>query len=108
MTVYKATNEETGEVIEGGARDLARNLGVTTNSIYNAASDGFRVRGTWLIYRNTKKPNIETKCDRITPKNLEDWDKFTAPYKALSEKKKKRNSEGKRIRLRTRYNVGVY
>ena len=93
MTVYKATNEETGEVIEGGARDLARNLGVTANSIYNAASDGFRVRGAWLIYRNIKKPDVETKCDRLTIKNLEDWDKFTAPYKALSEKKRNRKNK---------------
>lgn len=108
MTVYRATNEETGEVIEGGARDLARTLGVSTNSIYNAASDGFRVRGEWIIYRNIQKPEIESKCDRLTIKNLEDWERYTAPYKALSEKKKKRNSEGKRIRLRTRYNVGVY
>jgi hypothetical protein len=106
MTLYKATNEETGEVIEGGARDLARNLGVITNSIYNAASDGFRVNGKWLIYREVKNVDMETKCDRIPPQLFDEWERVTAPFKKASQKGRKKGSG--RIRLRTRYNVGIY
>lgn len=106
MTVYKATNEETGEVIEGGARDLARNLGVTANSIYNAASDGFRVNGKWLIYREIKNVDTETKSDRLSPQLFDEWEKVTEPFKKASQKGRKKRSG--RIKLRTRYNVGVY
>jgi hypothetical protein len=106
MTVYRATNEETGESIEGGARDLARNLGVTTNSIYNAASDGFRVNSKWLIYREIKNINTETKCDRISPQLFEEWETVTEPFKKASKKGRKKGNG--RIKLRTMYNVGVY
>jgi hypothetical protein len=106
MTVYRATNEETGEVIEGGARDLARNLGVITNSIYNAASDGFRVNGKWLIYREVKNVDMETKCDRIPPQLFDEWERVTAPFKKASQKGRKKTDS--KIRLRTRYNVGIY
>lgn len=106
MTVYRATNEETGETIEGGARDLARNLGVITNSIYNAASDGFRVNGKWLIYREVKNVDMETKFDRISPQLFEEWERVTEPFKKASQKGRKKGSG--RIRLRTRYNVGIY
>lgn len=106
MTVYRATNEETGEVIEGGARDLARNLGVTANSIYNAASDGFRVNGKWLIYREIKNVDMETKCDRLSPQLFEEWERVTAPFKKASKKGCKKGNS--RIKLRTMYNTGVY
>jgi hypothetical protein len=106
MTVYRATNEETGEVIEGGARDLARTLGVTSNSIYNAASDGFRVNGKWLIYREIKNVDTETKCDRISPQLFDEWEKATEPFKKASKKECKKGNS--RIKLRTMYNTGVY
>lgn len=105
MTVYRAINEETGEVIEGGASDLARKLGVTRNCIYNASSKGYVVRDSWTVKCRNQQLDEETKADRLSPQNLEDWDRFTAPYKALSEKKRKKKN---RSRLRTRYNVGVY
>ena len=110
MTVYKATNEETGEVIEGGARDLAKKLGVVTKSIYNAVALQQKIKYVWFI--STEKPyrkansKSDDKTNRVTPQLLDEWERVTAPYKKASQKgRKKRNS---RIKLRTMYNVGVY
>ena len=106
MTVYKATNEETGEVIEGGARDVAKALGVVTKSIYNAACGNVKIRNVWFVTTNTKRSKASGNSNKITPKLLDEWEKVTEPYKKASQKGcKKRNS---RIKLRTRYNVGVY
>lgn len=49
MTVYKATNEETGEVVEGGSRDLAKIIGTTQKNVINASCEQRKIRNLWRI-----------------------------------------------------------
>ena len=81
MTVYKATNEETGEVVEGGSRDLAKIIGTTQKNVINASSEQRKIRNLWRIekYKTDSKPSAS-----IPVTLAEEWDRFTAPYKALS------------------------
>lgn len=78
MTTYIAENIETGEVIEGGSRDIARKLGVVPNTICNAVSTKSKVRFVWIV-KSRNLPKI--------PKELwEEWDRVTAPFKKLKNK----------------------
>ena len=85
MVVYRATNIETGEIIEGGARDLARKLGVAHGYIFNAVSRQQKVKCVWFISTEKKKDKIVT---RNLQSLLEEWDVVTAPFKKLSAKAK--------------------
>lgn len=85
MVVYRATNIETGEIIEGGARDLARELGVAPRYIYNAVSSQQKIKFVWFISSNTKKSKSN---GQITPQQLAEWERVTAPFKRLSAKKR--------------------
>ena len=105
MTVYKATNEETGEVIDGGSRDLAKIIGTTQKNVMNASYQNSKIRNLWSITKH-KTPS---RSNNIIPVALaEDWDRFTAPYKALIASKHGNKKGSGKIRLRTMYNVGVY
>jgi hypothetical protein len=110
MQIYRATHIETGEIIEGGARDLARKLGVVTKSIYNAVALQQKIKYVWFI--STEKPyrkansKSNDKTNRVTPQLLDEWEKVTEPFKKASQKGRKKGNS--KIRLRTRYNVGVY
>ena len=100
MTLYKATNVETGEVVEGGSRTLARHIGVIPCEVQKALKTKEKIKGVWAI-----------KCQNIygeTRDIFKDWDRFTAPYKALSAIKRGIKKGNGRIRLRTMYNVGFY
>lgn len=78
MVVYRATNIETGEIIEGGARDLARKLGVVQNSIYNAVSTQQEIKFVWFISSERKtKPKIVYMPSDI----WDEWDRVTEPFK---------------------------
>lgn len=110
MQIYRATNIETGEIIEGDAKDLAKKLGVVTKHIYNAVALQQKIKYVWFI--STEKPcrnansNSNSKANRISPQLIEEWEQVIAPFKKASQKGHKKGN-GK-IKLRTRYNVGVY
>lgn len=100
MTNYIAENVETGQTIRGGARTLARHIGVIPCEVQKALKTKEKIKGVWAI-----------KCQNIygeTRDIFEEWDRFTAPYKALSARKRGNKKGNGRIRLRTMYNVGVY
>jgi len=106
MQVYRATNVETGEIIEGDAKYLAKKLGVVTKHIYNAVALQQKIRYVWFISTEKKPHKTEGKANRMTPKLLEEWDEATTPFKKASKKGRKKGNG--RIKLRTMYNVGVY
>jgi hypothetical protein len=84
VVVYRATNIETGEVIEGGVRDLARTLGVVPKYLYNAVANQQKIRYVWFITseRKTKPKCISTHL----PSDVwDEWDRVTEPFKKLSE-----------------------
>ena len=106
MVVYRATNVETGEIIEGGARDVAKALGVVPKTIYNAVALQQKIRYVWFISADKKRSKASGNSTKITPQLLDEWEKVTEPYKKASKNScKKKNS---RIKLRTMYNTGVY
>ena len=86
MQIYRATNIETGEIIEGGARDIARKLGVVQKTIYNAVAMQQNVRFVWFISTDKKQKVSGGKPNKITPDLLDKWDKVTEPFKKLSKK----------------------
>jgi hypothetical protein len=105
VTIYRAENIDTGEVIEGCAKDLAKKIGVAQKYIFNAVSKKQRVRRMWYI----TKDGMADKTKYCIPVTLVDeWDSVTAPYKALIASKHGSKKSNGRIRLRTMYNVGVY
>lgn len=83
MQIYRATNIETGEIIEGGAKDLAKKLGVVTNAIYNAENLQQKVRFVWFI----SKGKAEGKTNYNYPQALlEEWDRVTEQFRKLRAK----------------------
>ena len=88
MVVYRATNIETGEIIEGGARDLARELGVVQNTIYNAVAMQQKIKYVWFVSTEKRNCKLESKANRMTPHLIEEWERVTAPFKKLSAKKR--------------------
>lgn len=85
MTTYIATNIETGEIIEGGAKDIAKKLGVVTNAIYNAENMQQKVRFVWFISKG-KRASKRT-CD-IPTALLGEWDMVTAQFKKASARRR--------------------
>lgn len=86
MQVYRATNVETGEIIEGDAKYLAKKLGVVTKHIYNAVALQQKIRYVWFISTDKKQKVSGGKPNKITPDLLDKWDKVTEPFKKLSKK----------------------
>lgn len=105
MTIYIAENIETGEIIEGGARELAKELGVAHGYIMNAVSKGQKVKREWYI---TKDNTANKTLYSVPMSTQEDWNIITAPYKELIAQRNNRRSRIARTRLRTMYNVGIY
>lgn len=87
MVIYKAENLVTGEVIEGGARDLAKVFGMTINAIYNAVSNEGCVKKGWIVY---KENMVKDNAYRLPQELLEEWDRVTAPFKRLNRKKREK------------------
>ena len=85
VVVYRATNIETGEIIEGGARDLARALGVAPRYIYNAVSNQQKVRFVWFI-SSEKKTKPKSVFSYLPLDIWDEWDRVTEPFKKLSAK----------------------
>ena len=87
MTTYIAENIETGEVIEGCAKELAKKIGVAVGSIMNAVSTNNKVKRMWSISKN----GTANKTLYCIPMALqEEWDAVTAPFKKLIARKNKK------------------
>lgn len=84
---YRATNNKTGEVIEGYAEEMRKTLNVGLSTLYTAATTGRKIGGKWSV---DKIDESDTDNDyKFTRKNLSDWDRVTAPFKQASERKKR-------------------
>ena len=83
MTTYIAENIETGEVIEGGVRDIARKLGVVPNTICNAVSAKSKVKFVWVI---TKRVGINENPYKFPQALLDEWDRVTEQFRKLKVK----------------------
>lgn len=105
MVIYKAENIDTGEVISGDAKELAKKIGVARMSIVNAVSKQQKVRRAWYI---TKESTVNKTPYSVPMETQEKWDRETAPYKELIAQRNNRRNKISRTRLRTMYNVGKY
>lgn len=85
MITYIATNIETGEIIEGGAKDIAKKLGVVTNAIYNAENLQQKVRFVWFISKGKRESE---RTYNFPTALLEEWDRVTAPFKKASARRR--------------------
>lgn len=74
MTVYVATNINTGEVIEGGARYLSRKLGVTTAFVYKATSTQKLIKSVWSVDKIDTENNTPYRLPQAL---LDEWDAVT-------------------------------
>jgi len=82
--IYRAVNTETGEILEGTAKELAEIIGVTNITISKVALEGRRSKGF-------KVDKIsEPKCDRNDNKFCKDilaeWEAVTKPFKEASRR----------------------
>lgn len=64
LNQYRATNCETGEVIEGIIKDIARHICVTDCTARNAARNGAKVAKVWTVERIASKKGFDKICDR--------------------------------------------
>lgn len=94
MTTYIAENIETGEVIEGGVRDIARKLGVVPNTICNAVSAKSKVKFVWVI---TKRVGINENPYKFPQALLDEWNLVTEKFRKASARKGCRNAENKKL-----------
>ena len=74
--IYRATNESTGEVIEGPARYVAEIVCVDPKRLYNYAERENTARGWKIEFVETE--NFHSK---ITKTNWKEWDEFTEPIR---------------------------
>lgn len=77
---YRITNIKTGEVLEGGAAELAEKIGITAKGFYNAEACEFKAGGVWDIEKideGTRNPNGR----HIPPELWKMWDEVTEPFK---------------------------
>lgn len=77
---YRITNIETGEILEGGAAELAEKIGITVKGFYNAELCKFKACGVWDIEKfeeGTKKQHGR----HIPPELWRMWDEVTEPFK---------------------------
>jgi hypothetical protein len=82
--IYRAVNTETGEILEGTAKELAEIIGVTNITISKVALEGRRAKGF-------KVDKIsEMKGDRSDNKFSKDiiaeWEAVTKPFKEASRR----------------------
>ena len=89
--VYEATNIKTGEKIVGTGEDLSARLGVSRAYISKQWSEGGRICLDWKVEKLDERLIAEKPNNGSIPYSLqEEWDKVTAPYKRLSERKASR------------------
>lgn len=88
FVVYEVTNVKTGEKFVGTGEDISERLGVSRAYISKQELEGGRIHFDWKLERLDEKVIREKSNNGSIPYSLqEEWDKFTAPFKKLSEKK---------------------
>lgn len=87
MTFYRATHNETGEVLEGSKRELAESLGVLPTTIYQAAILKDNVNTHWKI-RKIVSEKLESSKGNFPIELREEWDRVTEPFKIASRTKR--------------------
>ena len=89
--VYEVTNIKTGEMFVGTADDISARLGVTRGYISKQEIAGGRICLDWKIERVDQRAIVEKPNNYSIPYTLqEEWDKVTAPFKRLAERKASR------------------
>lgn len=97
MIIYRATHDETGEIIEGDSKVIARQLKVVPTTINKIALKNGKVATHWKVqrigkmnkadYPNGDRPvSIVDKAQHIPLALCEEWDKVTAPFKVARRK----------------------
>lgn len=95
MIIYRATHDETGEIIEGDSKVIARRLKVVPSTINKVALKNGKVSTHWEIQRIGKmnkadypagdRPvSIVDKVQHIPLALCEEWDRVTEPFKMAS------------------------
>lgn len=85
--IYRATNESTGEVIEGLASYVADIVGVSPKRLYGYAERENTAKGWKIEFVET-----ENFRSNITKTNWKEWDEFTEP---IREYIRRRNAKRK-------------
>lgn len=85
LIIYSAVNENTGERIEGTARELGQILGTSAKNINKYESQGNKLYGHWVLSKIGKEEPAEPKIvQHVTDDLRREWDEVTAPFKRLS------------------------
>lgn len=89
--VYEVTNIKTGEKFVGTAGDISARLGVSRGYISKQELEGKRICLDWKLERLDDRVIGEKSNNGSIPYTLqEEWDKVTAPFKRLAERKASR------------------
>lgn len=86
MTFYRATHDETGEVLEGSKRELAETLHVSPTAIFQAAILKDNIDTHWKI-RKIEGDKLESARWNFPVELREEWDRVTEPFKEASRRK---------------------
>lgn len=86
--IYRAVNAETGEELEGTAKELAELIGVTNITISKVALEGRKAKGFKIdkivMFKTNRSDN--KFCKDI----LAEWEAVTRPFKEASRKQRER------------------
>lgn len=89
--VYEVTNIMSGEKFVGTASDIAQRFRLSTSYVNKLALEGKRINLDWKIVRLDQRVIVEKPNNHSIPYTLqEEWDKVTAPFKRLAERKASR------------------
>lgn len=89
--VYELTNIKTGEKLVGIADDISARLGVSRGYISKQCSESGRICFDWKVEKLDERLIAEKPNNGSIPYALqEEWDKVTAPFKRLAERKASR------------------
>ena len=86
MTFYRATHNETGEVLEGSTKELAKVLNVLPTSINRAATDKVNIGTHWQILK-VEGEKLESAMRNFPIELRDEWDRVTEPFKEASRRK---------------------
>lgn len=78
--IYRATNEVTGEVVEGYPNELAERIGVRADTIRQCTYRGKMIKNEWrteVVYSGTQG----VLKDGFTFEDARKWDDFTEPIR---------------------------
>jgi hypothetical protein len=88
--IYRATHIETGEVHEGTAEELAPILQINNYAnIHSSYTRGFNIHN-WHLDRIFAPDYIVRPESNISIKFIKEWNEVTAPFRKLSEQKRRK------------------